>query len=125
MNDVYREICEEQGWGVFEDDDGVVELEKYSPAGEDFSFTARADHFVEDAKEYAASFDQEEHIEMWIEAKRNGVRGVPFVKELVRDAEAINEMLRELATALQNTQLEDERESTVVRPFEKNFSKVQ
>lgn len=51
-------------------------------------------------KEYAANFDIDEHIELWIEAKRNGVKGVPSARELVYDAEAICKMLQELAAAL-------------------------
>ena len=47
-----------------------------------------------------ANFDIDEHIELWIEAKRNGVKGVPSARELVYDAEAICKMLQELAAAL-------------------------
>lgn len=45
-------------------------------------------------------------MEELIEAKRNGFRGVPSVSILVHDAEAIQEMLDELAYALE--QLEDD-----------------
>lgn len=101
MNDKYREICEDRDWTVHEyDDGGTVELEKYSPAGEDFSFTVSSANFVAAVKEYAAEFDIDEHIEMWIEAKKNGVRGVPSARELVYDAENIDKMLQELAAAL-------------------------
>lgn len=50
--------------------------------------------------EYADDFDPDEHIEMWIEARKNGVAGVPTTRELVHDAEAIQKMLKELAEAL-------------------------
>ena len=100
MNERYREICEGLDWKVTAYEDGTVELKKYSPAGEDFSFTADADGFVENVKEYAAGFDVEEHIEMWIMAKRSGTQGVPSARELVQDAEDIGKMLRELETAL-------------------------
>lgn len=100
MNERQREICEGLDWSVTVDEDGTVELRKYSPAGEDFSFTAEADSFVENVKEYAASFDIDEHIEMWIMAKRSGTQGVPSTRELVHDAEDIDKMLRELAAAL-------------------------
>ena len=94
-----RQICEEQGWSV-EDCGDSVELGKYSPAGEDFSFRVEKEDFTEHVQEYAADFDQDEHIEMWIEARHNGVRGVPSARELVKDAEAIDQMLRDLAAAL-------------------------
>jgi hypothetical protein len=58
--------------------------------------------------EYAESFDQDEHIEMWIEARHNGVRGVPSTRELVKDAEEIESMLKELSEALLETELQRE-----------------
>ena len=94
-----RQICEEQGWSV-EDCGDSVELGKYSLAGEDFSFCVEKEDLTEHVKEYAADFDQDEHIEMWIEARHNGARGVPSARELVKDAEAIDQMLRDLAAAL-------------------------
>ena len=103
MNERYREICEELDWKATAYEDGTVELEKYSPAGEDFSFTVEADGFVENVKEYAAGFDVDEHIEMWIMAKRSGTQGVPSTRELVHDAEDIDKMLQELAAALEAT----------------------
>ena len=85
MNETYREICENRGWSVTDTGDGNIELEKYSPAGEDFLIAVGEEGFVDNVKAYAASFDQEEHIEMWIEARHNGVNGVPSIKELVED----------------------------------------
>ncbi|MBR4212302.1 MAG: hypothetical protein IKR84_07955 [Oscillibacter sp.] len=103
MNERYREICERLDWKVTAYEDGTVELEKYSPAGEDFSFVVEADGFVENVKEYAAGFDVDEHIEMWIMAKRSGTQGVPSARELVHDAEDIDKMLQELTAALEAT----------------------
>lgn len=106
MKETYGEILERLGWSYTDDGDGNIELEKYSPAGEDFIITVGAENFVENVKEYAAHFDQEEHIEMWVEARRNKVAGVPSIKELVEDAEAIDRMLKELAEALFAAELE-------------------
>lgn len=108
MNEKYRDICEQLGWCWLNDGDGYIELEKHSPAGEDFLFTVSEENFVEDVKEYADNFDQEEHIEMWVEARRNKVAGVPSIKELVKDAEDIDAMLKELAEALFAAELEAE-----------------
>lgn len=108
MNEKYRDICEQLGWRITDDSYGHIELEKYSPAGEDFSFIVCAKSFVENVKEYAESFDQDEHIEMWIEARHNGVRGVPSTRELVKDAEEIESMLKELSEALLETELQRE-----------------
>lgn len=100
MNEKCREICEALDWTVTCCGDGTIELQKYSPAGEDFLFYVDAENFVNEVKEYAASFDVNEHIAMWIEARRNGISGTPSTRELVCDAEAISDMLEELAMAL-------------------------
>lgn len=107
MNPKYREVCERLEWNVYECDDGSIELEKHSPAGEDFSICVGAENFVDNVKEYAASFNQEEHIEMWVSA-RHAVSGVPSIKELVKDAEDIDKMLKELAEALFQAELSEE-----------------
>lgn len=54
MNERYREVCENRDWSVTVCDDGTVELEKYSPAGEDFIVAVDAENFVENVKKYAA-----------------------------------------------------------------------
>lgn len=73
---------------------------QYSPAGEDFFFAVSTKNFPKEIDEYADNFDPDEHIEMWIEARKNGVSGVPTTRELVHDAEEIQKMLKELAEAL-------------------------
>lgn len=113
LNNRLRAVCENLDWTIAEVDSDRIELGKYSPAGEDFSFITDVENFVEGAKEYAASFDPDEHIEIWIEARRSGTSGVPSTRELVKDAEDIDEMLRELAVALWEAELSDEREVAV------------
>ena len=97
----YLDILEKQDWRVCDyTDDGMVEIEKYSPAGEDFILCVDVENFPDAVAEYYDNFDIDEHIEMWVEAKRNGTGGVPSVRRLVIDAEAIDDMLKELAYAL-------------------------
>ena len=96
------EIAEKLEWTVNVTND-YIEFNQYSPAGEDFSFivnTVTPKEIVEQVVEYADDFDIDEHIEMWIEAKRNGVSGVPSTRELVYDAEEISKMLNTLAEKL-------------------------
>lgn len=81
-------------------DDGRVELEKYSPAGEDFLMCVEVKNFPAAVLKYWEEFDADDHVEELIEAKRNGFRGVPRASVLVKDAEAIDDMLKELADAL-------------------------
>lgn len=88
------------GWNVYCGDDGYVELYQRSGAGEDFLFTVSANNLIEDVKDYAESFDSEEQAAMWYDAGQSGVRGVPSFPELVEDADAIQEMLEDLAINL-------------------------
>ena len=100
LNPKYRDICESLDWTIREYDDGTVEVCQGSPAGEDFFFTANIKNFPQEVEQYADDFDPDEHIEMWIEARKHGTGGIPTTRELVNDAEAIQKMLKELAEAL-------------------------
>lgn len=101
MTQKQKEICESLDWYVGECEDDI-ELEKYSPAGEDFIFCADKDNFVESVTEYANDFDADDHAKEWI-INMGTTRGVPqSVRELIDDADAIKELLIELANALQN-----------------------
>ena len=94
--------AEKLDWNAHRDQEGI-EFSQYSPAGEDFFFFAHgktARGIIHSVLEYSRDFDPDEHIAMWIEAKRNGVSGVPSARTLVHDAEAIAEMLEALADAL-------------------------
>lgn len=108
LKKIHLEILNQHGWDVSSyTDDGRVELEKHSPAGEDFIICVGVENFPAEVREYAAGFDIDEHIEMWIEARRNGTRGVPSTRELVKDAEDIDKMLQELAAALSKAEEEE------------------
>lgn len=91
MTEQHIAVCEALDWRVHDDpEEDYVELEKYSPAGEDFIFGVQKGNFVKNVRE---------HVELWIEGR--GKNGVPATaRELVEDAEAIRDMLNELAVAL-------------------------
>lgn len=94
-----KKVCEKLGWSVYEEDEDYY-LSKYSPAGEDFGFSVSKDDPYKEVQEYSNNFDPDEHCIMWIK-EMNTVSGVPqSVRELINDAEAIAEMLDELATHL-------------------------
>lgn len=90
-----------------QDNRTYAEMEKYSPAGEDFlmiiDFDAenQAETFLKDLQEYAENFDIDAHVEMWLPERGKG--GCPSTaRELVEDAEAIVEMIKELHEELEN-----------------------
>ena len=99
MTEKQIEICEGLGWKVMDCGD-TTELENHSPAGEDIIVTLDNDNIPEDALGEYDSFDEEDHVRMWLNAKER-VSGVPDMKTLVEDAAAIKEMLRQLAEALE------------------------
>lgn len=103
MNEEQRALldkAEELGWAHYLCDDGSVELEKYSPAGEDFIITIAGKDIAHEVFEFYEDFDPEEHCEMWVEARKNGTSGISNIRTLIDDAEKIDEMLKELAGAL-------------------------
>ena len=93
-----------------------VEISQYSPAGEDFSMIIDFDagdqcsSFRDSLESYYEDFDIDEHTEMWIEAKKNGVFGVPSIKGLVDDAKEIDAMILKLSQALREMEVEDGNE---------------
>ena len=105
------EKAEELDWyyKFYKQPDGNIyaEMEKYSPAGEDFVMTVYFDDtdplhsFVESVKKEYENFDPDEHVELWIDTR--GTCGAPeTIRELVNDADAIKEMIRELHCVLEN-----------------------
>lgn len=103
------EKAEELGWVVHRDEEGI-EFEQASPAGEDFCFYVRFPNIVREVREYYEGFDPEEHVEMWVEAKRNSGNpnrnSIPSVRTLVKDADEIDEMLQTLADAFDEVEQE-------------------
>lgn len=109
-NQALLDTIEARGWWYEVYDDGLIEIGQPSPAGEDFFFDIEGNDIALEVQDYSNYFDVDEHIEMWIRAKRAGTRGVPSARELVYDAEAIKKMLQELADALYNAErINDEK----------------
>lgn len=87
------------------EEERYAEFSQYSPAGEDFSFCVFFNEIEEIPHEvavYSMEFDPDDHIEMWVEARKNGVSGVPSIRELVKDADDINDMIEKLSDALRD-----------------------
>lgn len=74
----YLDILEKREWSVSGyTDDGRVELEWWSPAGEDFLVCVNVENFPDEILDYSDDFDPDEHIEMWVEARTNGRQDAP------------------------------------------------
>lgn len=106
-----QKYIEGKGWVISDcsfNEDIDWEISKHSPAGENFCFNIQCSNAVEDAinaiAEYTNSFDEEEHIKMWLNAKDidNNRLNVPSITELVEDAKNIKQMLTELSEGLES-----------------------
>ena len=94
------DIAEALDWKTYWYDD-CVEFEKYSPAGEDYMFTVWYKSLIDipdGVTEVYQTFDAEEHAKLWI---NSGASGVPDLRTLLDDADAIRDMLEELSDAMQ------------------------
>ena len=106
-----QKYIEGKGWVISDcsfNEDIDWEISKHSPAGENFCFNIQCSNAVEDAinaiAEYTNSFDEEEYIKMWLNAKDidNNRLNVPSITELVEDAKNIKQMLTELSEGLES-----------------------
>jgi hypothetical protein len=96
----YVDVCEKLDWRIQDDDKEWILLENWSPAGEDLFVEVEAKNLVKNVREFANSFDVDEHVAGWVESR--GENGVPSsVRDLVVDAEVIEKMLEDLADALE------------------------
>lgn len=102
MTKTERDICEMLGWRVEEttlDDD--VNLQKYSPAGEDFWFSVERNQFASNVLHYAKHFDTDEHAAETFRQRQNGDMTAPSsLREAIDDADAIKRDLTLLGETL-------------------------
>ena len=104
-------VCGEITERTYNNDGYDVELETYSPEGEDvivsLIYDGTEEGFINAFRSYAEDFDAEDHAEMWIESR--GKNGVPdSIKDLLEDAEWIKSTLEEVADDLENIDNEEE-----------------
>lgn len=109
----YIEVFDNLGWKAdnyehWGSKDFRVELEKWSPLGEDIVLDVRAKNLVDEIAEYADNFDPEEHAAELI--AHRSTNGIPSsIEALLDDAYKIYDMLQELKEALQKA--DEEREN--------------
>lgn len=98
VRSLLRRKAEKMGWNWHDCSDGSVELETWSPAGEDIVVDLPGEDIAKEMRVYAANFDIDEHVEPLVECR--GQRGVPSsIRTLVEDAEEIQKMLNDLSDA--------------------------
>lgn len=102
-------LCGEISKRTYYNDGYDVELETYSPEGENviisFTYDGTEEDFIKQFESYAEDFDADEHAEMWIEA-RGSVNGVPnSIRDLINDANWIKNMLLMVSKELQTEEV--------------------
>lgn len=102
-------IAESLHWSVNWDIDGdrkYVEFSKYSPYGQDFSFTVWYDNLneiVEEIFEYYQSYDPSEEAYIWLDESGHGKNGAPYgMIDVYNDMVACEEMIFEFYQKLLN-----------------------
>lgn len=102
--DELETILENQDWKLEEmynnEKELVITISSMSDAGEDLYETiyVQPDDTLSHAfYVWAESFDPEEHVKMWLDAKEHGTQGVPDLFTLVEDAKSIEEAFENLA----------------------------
>ena len=114
------------GWEVdfrVYDDAKELELSSYSNLGEYLVYTINGTTPKELAIEIMdiyANFDVGSHVEFWVEAKMEGVKGVPSVKELIEDATEIEKMLKELSETVREIVMPTETIGESVAAYKAN-----
>lgn len=119
IKDTFEDVLDEIDVDIYsihkQDGEYVAGLSFYSPAGEDvvvdFFFDGSLGDFTYQFRQYAAGFDVDEHVKLWIDGM--GKNGVPStIRELVEDAEDIEAILNEIADLLDDT-LENLKENSL------------
>jgi len=96
--DEFIDYMEDKGFSCNGYNNGAYEFETYSDAGCDIIITVSSkETAVKDIAENAESFDIDEFVRGWLNAKEHGTNGVPDASTLVRDAESMKEMFDALA----------------------------
>ena len=122
-------LCGEITERAYNNDGYDVELETYSPEGEDviiaLIYDGTEEDFIRQFESYAEDFNAEEHAETYINMR--GKNGVPeSIRDLLEDANWQKEMLMKVSRELNNEALEEDIEPITKEKFmdfmEENFT---
>lgn len=110
IQDKIISIAEKQGWtaSAIEKDgaDTTFNFAKFTPAGQDFSFTADMsdndpDVLIENIFDYYQNYDPDYEASLWIGKDGHGHNGAPFhIIDIVADMKAAEDMVYQLHNAL-------------------------
>lgn len=107
LTDAVVACAEAEGWKVeestsYKEQNTEFELYKFSPAGQDFSFSAvLADAdiatLIEDIENYYENYDVDYQTYIWLDNYGHGKNGAPFrLRDVLEDMEATEKMIGDL-----------------------------
>lgn len=111
ITDAVIRCGEAEGWYVSTDSQQrrgitIFEFSKFTPAGQDFSFSATMkgkslDTLVADMETYYENFDVDEETYLWLGNDGHGKNGAPYrMKDVLTDMEAAEQMIDSLIEAV-------------------------
>lgn len=108
INKIVR-CAEDKGWNVStERNNGmtIFEFSQFTPAGQDFSFSAemQGNHFdslITDMEDYYEGFDVDSEAYLWLDDNGHGKNGAPYrMRDVLEDMEAAEKMTETLLDAV-------------------------
>lgn len=109
--DTVIQCGEANGWVVRANKQGkdvIFEFYKFTPAGQDFGFSASMkgnciDSLADDIDDYYEGFDPDYEASLWIGKDGHGLRGAPYhIKDIVADMEKVEDMVYGLLEAIRS-----------------------
>lgn len=107
LTDAIVKCAESKGWNVegsikYKEQNTEFEFSKYSPAGQDFFFSATLSDadittLIDDIENYYENYDVDYQTYIWLDSFGHGMNGAPYrLRDVLEDMEAIERMIGEL-----------------------------
>lgn len=100
MNKKVRKVIEDLGWNV--DSDTSISTTTDVCDREIYVECNNKGELKETIKNYSENYDLDNEVEMYLQAKRNGLSGVPNATTLVEDCKSEQQKLEELWEAVRD-----------------------
>lgn len=119
LSDAVVACAEANGWHVeaginYKKQTTEFEFGKYSPAGQDFSFSvemrcANINSLIKEIEDYYEGFDVDSETYLWLDNDGHGKRGAPYrMRAVLEDMEATEKMIEELLDAIKEMEVPEE-----------------
>lgn len=98
MNKKLRKAIEECGWNINSDTSITIFTDT---TGREVTIECNEPkELIQTIKNYYEGYDVDEEVELYLQAKQNGLSGVPNARTLVKDCEEVETLLEKLYEAI-------------------------